>query len=328
MGKNHRRGVSINFIVGLALLWWPMISHAELVDRIVAIVNADVITLSEINEAIEPFVKQVQDASYGPDEKRQLLYKIRQDVLNRMIEQKLTEQESQRLGVFVHDSEIDKRLEVVKNENHLTDEALSRALEAEGYTLKEYRERIKEQLLSMKLVNMEVKSKIAITEDDIRKHYENHKKNYAGEQKYHLRTILIKAPFGEQVEDDENALKKIEMVVEALKAGVPFEDAARQYSDDLSAEQGGDLGFFTIDELAPELRDTVRWMKEGEVSSVLRTARGYQLLMVEAIELLSGKTLEEAKTEIQEQMFRGEVEKKYKAWLEALRERSYIKIIQ
>ena len=328
MGKNHRRGVSINFIVGLALLWWPMISHAELVDRIVAIVNADVITLSEINEAIEPFVKQVQDAPYGPDEKRQLLYKIRQDVLNRMIEQKLAEQESQRLGVFVHDSEIDKRLEIVKNENHLTDEALSRALEAEGYTLEEYREKIKEQLLSMKLVNMEVKSKIAITEDEIRKHYENHKKNYAGEQKYHLRTILIKAPLGEQVEDDENALKKIEMVVEALKAGVPFEDAARQYSDDLSAEEGGDLGFFTIDELAPELRETVRWMKEGEVSSVLRTALGYQLLMVEAIRLSSGKTLEEAKTEIQEQMFRGEVERKYKAWLEALRERSYIKIIQ
>lgn len=328
MGKNHRRGVSINFIVGLVLLWWPMISHAELVDRIVAIVNADVITLSEINEAIKPFVKQVQDAPYGPAEKRQLLYKIRQDVLNRMIEQKLAEQESQRLGVFVHDSEIDKRLEIVKNENHLTDEALSRALEAEGYTLEEYREKIKEQLLSMKLVNMEVKSKIAITEDEIRKHYENHKKNYAGEQKYHLRTILIKAPFGEQVEDDENALKKIEMVVEALKAGVPFEDAARQYSDDLSAEEGGDLGFFTIDELAPELRETVRWMKEGEVSSVLRTALGYQLLMVEAIRLSSGKTLEEAKTEIQEQMFRGEVERKYKAWLEALRERSYIKIIQ
>ena len=109
MGGIERIGTSVKFISGLALIWglvlfWrPMISNAEVVDRIVAIVNEDAITLSEIDEAIGPFVRQIQGAAYGPDEKRQLLFKIRQDMLNRMIDQKLTEQESQRLGVSVQD---------------------------------------------------------------------------------------------------------------------------------------------------------------------------------------------------------------------------------
>lgn len=321
-------GASIKSVLGLVLLCWPMVSNAGVVDRIVAIVNADVITLSEIEEAVKPFVKKIHDESYRPEEKRQLLDKIRQDVLDRMIDQRLAEQESQRLGVSVHDSEIDKRVEMVKNENDLTDEDLVRALEAEGYTVEEYREKIKEQLLSMKLVNMEVKSKIAITEEQIRQYYENHKEDYVAEQSYHLRTILIRVPSWERVEDKENALKKIDIVVDALKAGVSFEDVARKYSEDLTAKAGGDLGLFTIDELAPELRETVRWMKEGEVSPVLRSSQGYQLLMIDAIRLPSGKSLEEARREIQEKMFRKEVEKKYRAWLEALRERSYIKVVQ
>jgi peptidyl-prolyl cis-trans isomerase SurA len=328
MGGMNRIAASVRFALGLVLIWWPVISHAEMVDRIVAIVNADAITLSEIDEAINPFVKQIRDAPYGPDEKRQLLLKIRQDMLNKMIDEKLTEQESQRLGVAVHESEIDKRVEAVKSDNYLTDEDLAKALEAEGYTLDDYREQIKEKLLSMKLVNIEVKSKIAITEDEVREYYENHKKDFGGEQKYHLRTILIRVSSWEQAEDKENAIKKTEIVVDALKAGTPFEDVARQYSEDPSAKEGGDVGSFTIDELAPELQETVRWLREGDVSSVLRTAQGYQLIMVDSVEVSSGKTLEEAKAEIQERMFREKVEKKYKAWLEALRERSYIKVIQ
>jgi len=315
-------------IVGFALLWWPMIGDAQMVDRIVAIVNQDAITLSELDDAIEPFVKQIDGAAYGPGEKRQLLFKVRQDILNRMIDQKLTDQESERLGISIHDSEIDKRVEVVKNENYMTDEDLTKALGNEGYTLDEYREKIKEQLLSMKLVNLEVKSKIAITEDEIKEYYDNHKKDFGGEERYHLRTILIRVSSWERAEDKENALKTIDIVVNALKAGTPFAEVARQYSQDLTAKDGGDLGFFTINELAPELQETVRWMKEGEVSSVLHTTPGYQLLKVEAIVLSSGKPFEEAKTEIQEQMYREEVEKKYRAWLEALRERSYIKVVQ
>ena len=328
MGTMGRSSAFFALIGALTLFWWPIISHADVVDRIVAIVNEDAVTLSELDEAVEPFVKQIDEAPYGPDEKRQLLSKVRQDMLNNLINQKLTDQESKRLGITIHESEIDKRLEVVKSENFFTDDDLKKALEAEGYSLEEYREKIKEQLLSQKLVHMEVKSKIAITEEEISEYYENHKKEYGGAVQYHLRTVLIRVSSWEKTEERDMALERMNIVMEALDGGMPFEKAASQYSEDLTAKDGGDLGLFTIEELAPELQETVRWMKEGDVSSVLQSSQGYQVLFLEEIRSASGKTLEEARAEIQQQLYREEVEKKYKAWLEALRERSYIKIIQ
>ena len=328
VGAIGKSGAFLQLVVVLVVSLCPMTGKAEVVDRIVAIVNEDAVTLSELNEAVEPFVQQIREAPYGPDERRQLLSKVRQDMLNRIIDQRLTDQESKRLGISVHDSEIDKRLDIVKEQNFFTDEDLEKALEAEGYSLEEYREKIKEQLLSQKLVNMEVKSKIAITEDEITKYYENHKNDYGGAIQYHLRTLLIRVSSWENEEAKDVAMERMNLAVEALKAGTPFEKVARQYSEDVTAKEGGDLGLFTIDELAPELQETVRWLKEGEVSSVLQTAQGFQLLFVEQIRSASGKTLDEARTEIQQQLYREEVDRKYKAWLKTLRERSYIKVIR
>ena len=129
-------------------------------------------------------------------------------------------------------------------------------------------------------------------------------------------------PSWDKTDDREAALKKVEFIVDALKDGTPFEEVARRYSDDITAEDGGDLGFFAVEELAPELRETVRWMREGEISAALQTSQGYQLIMVQDIKGSQGSTLEEARIEVQERMYREMAEKKYKAWLGALLERS------
>jgi peptidyl-prolyl cis-trans isomerase SurA len=318
----------VGLIISLSLLSWTGSGHSELVDRIVAIVNDDVITLSELNKAIEPYAKQIQSAPYGPDEKRQMLLKVRQDMLDNMIGQKLTDQEGNRLGISVAESEVDRRVEKIKSERFFTEKELRRTLQAEGYTLEEYRRRIKEQLLGIKLINLEIRSKIAITEEEIREYYENHHEDFGGTSKYHLSTILVRVPSWDRADDREVALKKVELILDALNGGTPFEEVARRYSDDITAEDGGDLGFFAVEELAPELRETLRWMKEGEISAALQTSQGYQLILVQDIKGSQGRTLEEARIEIQERMYREMAEKKYKAWLDALRERSYIKVIQ
>ncbi len=327
-GKVFAIKAFMGLIISLSLLSWTGAGHSELVDRIVAIVNDDVITLSELNKAIEPYAKQIQSAPYGPDEKRQMLLKVRQDMLDNMIGQKLTDQEGNRLGISVAESEVDRQVEKIKSERFFTEKELRRTLHAEGYTLEEYRRRIKEQLLGIKLINLEIRSKIAITEEEIRGYYENHQKDFGGTSKYHLSTILVRVPSWDRADDREVALKKVELILDALNGGTPFEEVARRYSDDITAEDGGDLGLFAVEELAPELRETVRWMKEGEISAALQTSQGYQLILVQDIKGSQGRTLEEARIEIQERMYREMAEKKYKAWLDALRERSYIKVIQ
>ncbi|UCD86905.1 MAG: peptidylprolyl isomerase [Desulfobacterales bacterium] len=309
------------------LAWGAVSGYAEVVDRIVAIVNDDCIALSELNEALKPYVEQIRGAHYPPEVEREMFFKLRQDMLNKMIDQKLTNQESERLNVVVDDREVDQQIERIKSEHFLTDEELRKSLETEGYALEEYRKRIKEQMLQMKLINIEVRSKIAITEKDIRDYYEAHKTDYQGMQKYHLRTILIRVPPSPSVDQRKAAREKIESIADALKSGAAFDELAKQYSEDGTAAEGGDLGLFTLDELSVQFRDTVALMAEGQISPVLETPQGYQLLMLEEIKGTPGKNLKEVSIEIHERLYRELVEEKYKAWLKALRERSYVKVI-
>lgn len=302
--------------------------YTELVDRIVAIVNDDAITLSELDEAYLPFAQQIREANNPPEVEREMIFKLRQEILNKLIDQKLTDQETERLQVSVSDKEIDRRIELIKSEHFLTEEDIRKTLAAQGYTLEEYRERIKEQLLRVKLINIEVKSKIAVSGKEIQDYYEEHKEEYQGGQKYHLRTILIKASPLARAGQKKAALERIKSIVRELKSGAAFDDLAKKYSQDGTAAAGGDLGLFTLDELLPEFQEMVLWMGEGEISPILETPKGYQILMLQEIKKIPGKTLEEARIEIQERLYRESVGEKYKAWLKLLRERSYIKIIQ
>jgi len=301
---------------------------AELVDRIVAIVNDDVITLSELNEAYRPLAQQIREANYPPEVEREMIFKLRQEILNKLIDQKLTDQETERLQVSVDDKEVDQRIERIKGEHFLTEEDIKRTLATQGYTLEEYRERIKEQLLRVKLINIEVKSKIAVSGKEIQDYYEEHKEEYKGGRKYHLRTILIKVSPLAGADQKRVALEKIKLIVKELKSGAAFDVLAKKYSQDGTVAAGGDLGLFTLDELSPEFQETVLWMGEGEMSPVLETPKGYQILMLQEIKKIPGKTLEEARTEIQERLYQESVGERYDTWLKRLRERSYIKIIQ
>ncbi len=315
--------------VGLVLLLsGAMAAHGELVDRIVAIVNDDCITLSELNEELEPYARQIPEGAYGPEEERQILSRLKEDILNSIVDQKLSDQESERLGVSVPDSEVDLRIEHLKDTQSLTEEELRKSLAAEGYTLEGYRNRIKEQLLRLKLINVQVKSKIAVTEEEIIDYYDKHKNVYQGETEYHLAAILIKVPSLATSDEKAAARKKIETVVEKLKAGEAFDELAKLYSEDITAKDGGNLGLFPMHELSTAFQDAVRQMKEGEFSSVLETPQGFQVVMLREIKKAPAKSLEEAKVEIQEKLYNALVEKKYKDWITTLREKSYIEVMK
>jgi peptidyl-prolyl cis-trans isomerase SurA len=300
--------------------------RAEVVDRVVAVVNGDCIALSELNERIEPYLQKIHGADYNPEVERQMVYKLRTDVLNRMIDEMLATQEAERLDVKISDSQVDAQIEQIKSQHFITDEDLRNSLAQEGLTLEEYRERLRAQILQAALVNMEVKSKVAITDKDIREYYEEHKDRFAEIKKYHLRTILIRAPLSAPSEDKEKARAMMESVVKALYSGVPFDELARKYSEDASAAAGGDLGQFVLGDLSDQVKEALGDLSEGDITPILETPEGYRILMVEDIERQPGKSIEEATPEIQETLYQELVEEQYEAWLKALRDRSYIKI--
>ena len=326
-----RPSVRIKFfslLVMMCSLGWSVEAAENVcVERIVAIVNDNCIGLSELNEALKPYAKQIGEADYTPEVEREMLFKVRKDVLDKLIDEELTQQESKRLKVRVSDAEVDKQLEQIKNQHSMTDEELRESLAKEGYTLEEYRERIKKQMLQARLVNIEVKSKIAITEKEIQDYYESHKADYQGKRKYDLRTVLVKVPPSASEDQQKAAVEKIEEIAKELQSGADFDEVVNQSSEDGPVVTGRDLGLFALDELSAEFQETLGSMEVGQISPVIETPGGYQILMVQEIKEMPGKTLKEVSTEIHEKLYRDIVEEKYKAWLKELRERSYVKII-
>jgi peptidyl-prolyl cis-trans isomerase SurA len=298
------------------------------VDRIVAVVNEDLITLYDLNQAFEPYEANIKALGYSPEKEREALFKLRADLLNRIIERKLTDQAIKRNNIEVSEKEIDAALERIKEGRSLTEEDLRAGLAQQGLTIEEYRKNLKQQLLRNILVNREVKSKIVITEDEIKKYYDAHSEKYAGETKYHIWNIFIRVPDFAAESAKQLALEKMESVATKLKQGQTFESLAAQKPDSPKAPEGADLGLYQLEELSPQLQKAVKDMKAGDFSPILDTDMGYQIIYVQKIIKTDPKSMADVKSEIQQTLYDEAVDNRFQTWLQNLRKKSHIKIIQ
>jgi peptidyl-prolyl cis-trans isomerase SurA len=300
---------------------------AELVDRIVAVVNNDVISLQELNQIIKPYAERIKKSRYSVEKEKKMLFEVRRKILDQLIDQKLTDQELKKHSITVSERELDRTIERIKEMAAITDEELRAELAAQGLTMTEYRERTKEQLLRRKLINREVRSKIVITQEDVKAYYNSQLGAYAGDKRYHLRNIIMSVSPSASDSQRQSVFTEMEKVLEKLKQGEEFVELAKRYSQSSLASEGGDLGFFQLDEISPLLRPEIEKLHTGEFTPVIDTEMGYQIFFVEEIVEKPGKSLEDATPEITEKLYTQIVDRKYQDWLENLRNRSYIKII-
>lgn len=292
---------------------------AEIVDRIVAVVNDDIIRLKELNQAVAPMEKQIREKNDPLLREQEEIYKIRTEVLNNLIDEALADQEIREAGIFVEEREIDSAIEQVKAANYYSDEDLRQALTASGITMDAYREEIRHQMQRNKLVSQKIESKIIVTDSDIEAYYSAHPEKYASRKKYFLQNILITDP----LEDP-----KIQTVYEQLEKGMPFEEAAGMYSQAPNAAEGGRLGFFALEDLTETIRTAVGDLSPGEFSAVTETEQGLQIFYVREIKETPGRSLEDAEDEIRRLLYEENVNRKFQAWIETLRQEAHIKIIR
>ena len=249
-------------------------------------------------------------------------------MIDQLINQKLTDQESKRYNISVSDKEIDNAIERIKEVNHYTDEDLRSMLAKEDMSIEGYRDKIKEHLIRSKLLNFEVKSKIVITSDEIKSYYDSNIEKYRGEKKYHLKNMIKR--FGLSVSDDEkqNIMLKMEEIYDKLRAGQIFEDVSKGYADSEFDINSLDLGMFKYNELSPKVQEAIKGLKAGEFTKVFETEVGYQIIYIEKVEERPDRSLEEVTPEIQEILFREVVENKFESWIGELRQKSHIKVIK
>ncbi len=303
------------------------LSQARVVDRIVAVVNNDIITLTDLNKAVSPYIEKINSAGYSSEKRKEILYKIKKDMLDRMIDQKLTDQEVKRLHITVTDQEVDNAIERFKQAQSMTQEDLEKALKQSGMTLKEYRDKIHQEILRPKLINYEIKSKVIVTDQDIKKYYADHKQEFSGINKYHLCNICIPVDSNASDELKAEQYNKIEKIKKMLDQGKNFRDLAKKYSEVPNASSGGDLGTFEIGALSGKIRDAVSELTPGKYTDVILTDNGYQIFYLEDVKTENGKTFADVSAQISKKLYKEKAEKKFKSWLESLREKSHIKIM-
>jgi peptidyl-prolyl cis-trans isomerase SurA len=312
----------------------PQLVRSEMVDRIVAVVNDDIILNSELEEAMAPVRRQLTQSGYSPSQQSLALVEQRPLILDQLITEKLTDQQVVRFQIQISDAEIDATIERIKEMNGLSDAQFLQKLELEGKSYDAFRSEIKQQLLRTKLVNLQVKSKIVITDEDVKAYYEKNQRQYAGQTKYHLRRILVKGTnsedigSGQGIQDQKSARDRIERILERLKAGDSFAQLATAYSDDRSAGEGGDIGVFETRLLASNIQSILAGLEKGQYSPVIETEQGYQILFVEDVIRSEGKPLAAVKTEIQDKLFAEIVDQKFQNWLKTLRDQAHIQILE
>ena len=303
-------------------------NESEVVDRIVAIVNDDIIVLSELNEKLKPYTDRIAKMGYPPEKEKKMIYKVRDDIINTMVDQKLTDQEVKKFGIIIDDAEVQNTIERVKQKNALTEEEMQADLVRQGLTLESLKKNIRDQMLRARLVNVAVRSKIVITREDARAYFDSHPEEFRGEKKVHLWNIMTTTPEFAFDAEIKAVRAQMEKILARLASGETFQAIARELAVQKGPLVANDIGMFRFGVLSPELQDAVGDLQAGEHTGILDTDNGFQIFYVYKIEAGAGKEFDKVVSEIQQKIFNERVDKRFEEWLSELRHKSHIQIIR
>ncbi len=325
--KGVQRGLAALLLVVVGFIQTSA-GYAELVDRVVALVNDDIILQSDLELALIPIRQNLRRQGYTEAQQRIFLADQRSAMLEQLIDEKLTDQQAERLNLNVEDDEITATIKRIQAANKISDTELRNMLEMDGLDFEKYREKIKEQLLRQKLVNWEVRSKIVITDSDVRAYYEKNADHYQGKTQYHLKHILLKVEESATDSERRRVYELMQQIYDRLKAGEDFSQLAVVYSQASSAEKGGDLGIFESRLLARPIREAVEGLEQGQFTGILDTDFGYQIFYIEEVTHTGGKSIEEVKGEIEEKLYADIVNQKFQSWLKDLRQHAHVEVLE
>jgi len=305
-------------LAGLAFLAAPR-ARAELVDRVAAIVNNDVITLSEVEKRAGPELARIDQEATGPDRAQKRAAALKR-TLDTMIDEKLVDNELRELKVTISDKEVDGAVDEVKKSYNLTDEQLQQAVSREGYSIAEYREQMRKQIGRYKLISEKVRKNVKVSDADVQSEYDRMTRSEGEDYEVHIRHILVAVPRNASAAQVDQARRKAAAIaVEAREPGVDFADLAKKRSEGSSSSDGGDLGFFKRGTMVPEFERVAFNLKTGEVSDPVRTQFGWHVLKLEEIRKLGMKPLADVRPEIEERLRKMQAERLTAQYMETLR---------
>lgn len=282
--------------------------RGEVLEQILVKVNGDVITKTELEQRQIGALRQ-RDPNFRPGSDAELqkaIVEVTPEVIVGAIDEMLLVQRGRELGYALGNEQFRGIIDNIKKENKLeSEEQFQAALKQEGLTLEDLRRQIERQMLISRVQQVEVAGKIAVAEDEIKGYYEQSKDSFTTQPQLTLREILVAVPSsdkGVNVAEDDAARAKAEEVRKRVESGEPFAQLASTISDSGSKANGGLIGPIASTDLSPELLKEIDPLKVGDMTSVLRTSRGYQIVKLESRSEQKVKTLDEARAEIADRL--------------------------
>ncbi len=263
------------------------------------------------------FLKDISE-----DLKKGRIKELERPFLNNLIEMKLQLQAAREMGIGVGSSELGNAISEIKAKFGMSEEVFLNSLRAEGLTMKDYRERLADQILLQKVVNFAVKVNIVVSDREIEEYYEANKENFTGKEKVRIRQIFYAKPTeGSQRSDVE---EKGRDVYQRIAAGDDFAKLASEFSEGPTRQYGGDLGYISRGSILKEVEEEAFALNIGEVSKPFWSPAGLHIIKLE--DRVEGGSLEKVRDKVKEIIYQQTFESNYNSWRTGLRENAYVEI--
>jgi len=314
-------------LAGLILLFlvllYPHFLNAEIVDGIVAVVNNEVITQTELNAILLPIYTQYK-STYSDEELLTKIDEAKKNILYQLIEDRLILQEAQKIGMPATDEEVAERLEQIKSQFSSSEEFKS-ALASQGLTSADLKEKYREQIMIKKMVNREVRSRVSVTPIEIALFYEKNKDDFCVPAQVKVMTIMIRKNETDP-EVNTDSLKKVKMIELKIAEGDDFAKLAREYSQDPSAVGGGDMGYISKGQMMKKIDEVIFSLQPGEISETIETPVGYHVFKIVEVKEAGAESFDEARMQIENYLFQEKAKERFDEWMTNLKENAYISV--
>ncbi len=312
----------IKYGLAAALSVWFTASPAGaiVVDRIVAKVNGDIVTLSSVQERAAILQQTGRALENSLETERALL----EFSLQELIDELLQVQNGEKVGLKISDKTVQKAVDDLKAKNKWDDKTLVEVLKREGMSLEQYKKRIRRQILKSRAVSYNLQTRIKVSEKAMKKYYLEHAKDFWVPEKIHLRHILF--IFDADVTPQHQNLKraKAREVLKKIRGGADFSEMAKKYSEDVTASSGGDLGVLEKGKMVAEFERAAFELEPGGTSDIVKTKNGLHIIRTEKIIPGHTKLYSDVRKEIEGIVFASKKDGEFKEWLGELRKTAFI----
>ena len=296
-------------------------------DYVVAVINDAIVLHSELEARRVPVLGEAQQITDAKERERRIA-KLTSQVLDEMVSEELQVQAAEAAKIEVEASEVQAALDEIKQQNNLDDAGLTTALAGQGFTLANYKQELRRQLLRLRAVNQLVAPKVQVTDEDVRARYDQMARRTEQVQAVKLSHMLFKLPEHATEQQIAEAKERASKAITRVKGGEDFAKVAATDSDDDSTKAtGGELGWFQRGSMAnPDWEPIVFAMEKGDVRGPVTGPQGFHVFQVTEVKRSDLKPFPEMKDQLQRELRRREMDKQTLAWVEELRKKAYIDI--